>query len=190
MPYIFMGKFDRIPLVTGTFDEICIYKMHGRYFFRSRSSLTGERVKADPAFRKTMYFASLMGKASRIGSTVYASLPIEGKNCVLYRKITGEAMTWLKYGWTEADVLQWLQQRYTPQQAIVFCKQHQEQLELQEQSATEEHIYARFMARNNRWRLRKLRQGDIAWLDEIDDDDDEYDDDQYDEDEEDEEDDT
>lgn len=170
MAYIFMGRYNCIPPVTGTIDDFCIYKMHGRYFFRSRSSLTGERVKTDPAFHKTMHFAGMFARASRIGSSVYAALPGDCKQHPLYRKLTGEAMTWLKYGWTDANVLQWLQQRYMPQYALTFCEQHREQLELQEQNATEEDIYDRFLARMNRRLLRKLRQGDDAWLEELEED--------------------
>lgn len=110
-----MARFDCIPPVTGTIGPICIYKMHGQYFLRTRSSLTGKRVKKDPAFRKTMMYAALLGKASRIGSAVYAMLPSERKQHGLYRKLTGEAMQWLKYQWEEKDIIEYLQQQYLQQ---------------------------------------------------------------------------
>ncbi|NII28889.1 hypothetical protein HB364_27675 [Pseudoflavitalea sp. X16] len=108
-----MARYDTIPPVTGTFDTFCIYKMYGRYFLRSRSSLTGERVKKDPAFRKTMQYAALLAKASRIGSAVYALVPADRKQHSLYRKLTGEAMTWLKYQWKEEDIIAYLTKQYT-----------------------------------------------------------------------------
>ncbi|NII27751.1 hypothetical protein HB364_21895 [Pseudoflavitalea sp. X16] len=108
-----MARYDTIPPVTGTIGPICIYKMYGQYFLRSRSSLTGERVKKDPAFRKTMQYAALLTKASRIGSAVYALVSAERKQHTLYRKLTGEAMTWLKYQWKEEDIIAYLTKQYT-----------------------------------------------------------------------------
>lgn len=110
-----MARYDSIPPVTGTIGPICIYKMYGRYFLRTRSSLTGKRVKKDPAFRKTMMYAALLGKASRIGSAVYAALPADRKQRTLYRKLTGEAMIWLKYEWKEEDIIAYLLKQYGQQ---------------------------------------------------------------------------
>jgi hypothetical protein len=107
-----MARFDHIPAFTGTIGPICIYQMHGKYFLRTASSLTGKRVKKDPAFRKTMMYAALLGKASRIGSAVYASIPPERKQHSLYRKLTGEAMTWLKYEWKEEEIIAYLLKQY------------------------------------------------------------------------------
>jgi len=36
--------------ITGTIQNICFYKMEGQYYARQKSSLTGKRVKKDPAF--------------------------------------------------------------------------------------------------------------------------------------------
>jgi hypothetical protein len=113
--YAFMAKFDTIPPFRGTIDSICIYRMHGRYYLRSRSSLTAERVKKDPSFQKTMQYAALLGKASRIGSIVYALVPADRKQHSFYRKLTGEAMTWLKYQWTEEDIIDYLVKQFIGQ---------------------------------------------------------------------------
>jgi hypothetical protein len=136
--------------------------MHERYFMRSRSSLTGERVKKDPAFRKTMEYATLLAKASRIDSKVYAGVPAHQKQHALYRKLTGKAMTWLKYEWKEKDVLEWLQQRYTPQEVKLFCLHQEEQRVAAEVPKTEEEAIARFTIHMNRRLLRALRQGDYS----------------------------
>ncbi|NII26648.1 hypothetical protein HB364_16280 [Pseudoflavitalea sp. X16] len=114
-----MAKYTGIPPLTGTIGPICIYKMYGQYYIRTRSSLTGKRVKKDPAFRKTMQYAALLGKASRIGSAVYAALPEHRKQHALYRKFTGEAMTWLKYQWTEEDIVTYLIKQYTGQEVVL-----------------------------------------------------------------------
>jgi hypothetical protein len=88
--------------------------MFGKYYIRSRSSLTGKRVKTDPVFYKTMKNADLMAKGSPIASKVYALVPLEHRKKDLCRKITGEAMTWLKYGWTTEDIIEWLTKKYVP----------------------------------------------------------------------------
>ncbi|NII27370.1 hypothetical protein HB364_19935 [Pseudoflavitalea sp. X16] len=110
-----MAKFTGIPPITGTIGPVCIYKMYGKYFMRTASSLTGKRVKKDPAFRKTMQYAGLLAKASRIASAVYRTLPADRKQHSLYRKLTGEAMTWLKEEWTVEEVLAYLLKMYTVQ---------------------------------------------------------------------------
>jgi hypothetical protein len=132
---------------------------------RSRSSLTGERVKKDAAFRKTMEYATLLAKASRIGSTVYANIPAHRKQHALYRKLTGEAMTWLKFGWKETDVLEWLQQRYTPQEINIFCERLGEERAIAKVSQTEEQVITHFKVRMNRRLLRTLRRGDFSMID-------------------------
>lgn len=113
-----MARQTHTPPFTGTHDLICVYKMKGKYYLRKPSSLTGERVKTDPHFRKTMKHADLLRKGSRIGSKVYATLPSHHKLHILYRKITGEAMQWLKHNWKEEDVIVFLLKKYS---ATSFC---------------------------------------------------------------------
>jgi hypothetical protein len=60
-----------------------------------------------------MQYAGLLSKASRIGSIVYALVPAERKQHALYRKLTGEAMSWLKYQWTDEDIIAYLTKQYT-----------------------------------------------------------------------------
>ena len=88
--------------------------MFGKYYIRSRSSLTGKRVKTDPAFYNTMKYAELMAKGSPIASKVYALVPLQHRKNNLCRKITGEVMTWLKYGWTAGDIIEYLAKKYVP----------------------------------------------------------------------------
>ena len=82
--------------ITGMIDQICFYRMDGNYYARVRSSLDGKRVKKDPAFRETMRYAELMGKASSIASIVYRALPEEQKIKGLFRKLVAQAMRLLK----------------------------------------------------------------------------------------------
>lgn len=57
--------------ITGTVNGICFYRLHGKYYARLKSSLSGERVQRSPAFENTMKYAGLLAKASVIASDVY-----------------------------------------------------------------------------------------------------------------------
>ncbi|WP_276481411.1 hypothetical protein [Paraflavitalea pollutisoli] len=107
-----MARFEGIPIMTGTIGPVCIYKMFGRYYMRTSNPLSGDRVKKDPAFQKTMQYAALLSRASRIASSVYASLPARRRQHTLYRKLTGEAMTWLKYQWKDEEIVAYLIRQY------------------------------------------------------------------------------
>ena len=71
-----------------------------------KSSLSEKRVKSDPAFKETMRYAELLGRASQIASAVYRGLPKSKRKHGLYRKLTGEAMKLLKDGRTDHEVLE------------------------------------------------------------------------------------
>lgn len=66
-----MAKQIGLLKITGTIDGICFYHMDGVYYAREKSSLSGERVKHDPAFAGTMRCAKRMGCASKIASVLY-----------------------------------------------------------------------------------------------------------------------
>lgn len=82
--------------IRGTISGICFYKTYEGFYARKKSSLSSSRVKASPAFRNTMVYASRLAKASVIGSEVYRSLPKEKRNRKLYQRITGMIMQLLK----------------------------------------------------------------------------------------------
>lgn len=103
-------------LITGTIENLCFYKMEGKYYVRAKSSLKGKRVKADPAFKKTMYYAGMLANASKIASVVYKKLNEEQKAKGLYRKMTGEAMQLLKTGATYEETLVQLHCNYFKQE--------------------------------------------------------------------------
>lgn len=98
--------------LTGRVGDIIYYKMDGKYYARAVSSLSGRRVKRDPAFKRTMEFAKLFGKASKMASELYRSLPVVSRNYKLYRKITGQANQMLKVGLDELTVALVLKQMF------------------------------------------------------------------------------
>ena len=90
--------------ITGTVCDICFYRMDGIYYARKKSSLSGERVKKDPAFKETIRHASLFAKASSIGSKVYKVLYPGTKNRELYQELTGRASCLFQKGLSEEEV--------------------------------------------------------------------------------------
>lgn len=103
---------------TGTIGMVCFYKMQGKYYARLKSSLTGRRVKKDPAFRRTMENANILGEASRIASAVYRSVPSEEKCQGLYRMMTGIAIRMLKQRINPMKVLAALEVQFLPAEPV------------------------------------------------------------------------
>jgi hypothetical protein len=98
--------------IQGTMCNLTFYMMEGRNFVRTKSSLTRRKVLHSPQFKNTRHHASVMAKASKIGSAVYKALPAYWRQGWMYRSFTGEAYTLLKAGKKEEDIQQGLMQRY------------------------------------------------------------------------------
>lgn len=98
--------------ITGTINNLCFYKMDGQYYVRMKSSLTGKRVKKDPAFSVTMRYAEFLASAARIASGIYRELATEQKIKGLYRKMTGETMRLLKENKTIIEVTCLIEAKY------------------------------------------------------------------------------
>jgi hypothetical protein len=69
--FVCMAKQAGILKIKGTINGICFYCLDGEFYARAKSSLSGERVKTDPAFAETMRYAQRMGSASTIASEIY-----------------------------------------------------------------------------------------------------------------------
>lgn len=98
-----MAKQTGTNPITGTIDGICFYELQGKHYARLKSSLSGKRVKTDPAFAGTMQSANLLATASRIVKPVYADLPAAIKKQLSYQQLTGKAMRLLKAGSSEEE---------------------------------------------------------------------------------------
>jgi hypothetical protein len=109
--------------ITGTIDQVCFYRMDGSYYARVKSSLDGKRVKKDPAFRQTMRYAELMGKASSIASIVYRALPEKQKIKGLFRKLVAQAIRLLKENKTAEEIVELLKPKKVRKVVVpVVCK--------------------------------------------------------------------
>ena len=112
-------KGNSMPPFTGTKYGICIYKRCGQYCVRTQSSLTGERVKKDPRFRRTMQYAGWLGQASGIASAIYREAPAALKQFAFFRALTGEAMQLLKAGKSVPETQNILWNKYVNKQPAI-----------------------------------------------------------------------
>jgi hypothetical protein len=88
-----MAKQMGILKLKGTVCGICFYCIDGVYYARAKSSLSGERVKTDPAFGETMKYANRMGIASKISSILYRQIvPVHERSRERYREVVGMVM--------------------------------------------------------------------------------------------------
>jgi hypothetical protein len=94
---------ERTILFTGRIGRATIYRLGPIGILRAVSNLTGERVKKDPKFRRTMANAAILGRASGIGSFVYRELPKEFRQFWMYKAFTGEAIHLLRAGKTDEE---------------------------------------------------------------------------------------
>lgn len=96
-----MAKQAGLIKLTGTIGNITFYKMNGKYYARSKSSLTAKRVKKDPAFERTRMYAQRLGLASKAAVRVYRSLPSQEREVAFYRRMVSKGLQLLKEGCPE-----------------------------------------------------------------------------------------
>lgn len=70
---------------------------------RTKSSLSPQRVKKAPEFKKTRMHAEWLAQASKISSQVYRSQLY--KDQYIFQRLTGEVMRLLKQGLNETDII-------------------------------------------------------------------------------------
>lgn len=110
-----MAKQCGIIRITGTIGGICFYKMHGEYLARAKSSLSGKRVKKDPVFKKTMEYAGLLGRSSKLAAKLKTGLTRQQRKTIHHGKLTGRIQCLLKEGKTEEDILAMLRPDLLPE---------------------------------------------------------------------------
>ena len=103
--------FTFFPIIR-TRGNLTFYMMDGQNYVRTKSSLTAKKVKTSKRFARTRYYAGLMGKASKIGSSLFQALPARWRQSWMYRTFTGEAMRLLKQGKSEEEARQLLWELY------------------------------------------------------------------------------
>lgn len=118
-----MAEYNAPFVIERTIRQLTFYRMNGKKYVRKKSSLSRRKVLYAPCFKNTRHYAALMGRASKIGSSIYSQLPAYWRQGWMYRSFTGEAYTMLKARKTEEEILQVLWQRYV---SLVVNKQPEE----------------------------------------------------------------
>ena len=95
----FRDRFIAATEVEGTLGGIITcYKVHGRYLARTKSSLTGKRVKKDKHFQRTMQHAAVLALAVKYVTPIYNALTEDWRCQDLYRKLIGMGVKLLHQG--------------------------------------------------------------------------------------------
>jgi uncharacterized protein YabN with tetrapyrrole methylase and pyrophosphatase domain len=97
--------------ITGTYDELCFYKMDGEYYARMKSSLTGNRVKRDPVFKRTMANAAIFAEANKITSILYSELKKEEKGRAVRYELLRKVRKMLADGVSKEAIIHSLSKR-------------------------------------------------------------------------------
>ena len=127
--------------------KLVFYKMRSEYYVRTKSSLNKKCVKKDPAFRRTMINAGLMGRASKIGSAIYQSLPTTWRKFWMYRSFTGEALLMLRDGMMEEEIRELMMKRYVEVKQK-NTEQEKKQVVLKNEEMTKENKRMKYEVRN------------------------------------------
>jgi hypothetical protein len=107
-----MGKQAGPIFLERTIDDVCFYKMDGKYYVRAKSSLTRKQVLFGKRFRKTMESAGRLARGSRIAAAIYGAIPEEIKAYSMYRVMVGEAVRLIKAGMTDEEASKVLWMKY------------------------------------------------------------------------------
>jgi hypothetical protein len=94
--------------ITGNYEGSCFYKMEGRYYIRSESSLTGKRVKSAPRFRRTMELAYIFGIANKLANEIYRQLPKEKRGREVRYELIRQARKMIAEGSNREGVIEFL----------------------------------------------------------------------------------
>jgi hypothetical protein len=97
-----MAKRLTNSVITGSDKRLGLYFYYSPHFghniIRRTTSLTGNRVKTENAFKGFRESGNRMKQASPIAATLYKLIPGEIRQYRLYRLLTGEALKMLKAG--------------------------------------------------------------------------------------------
>ncbi|MFT3825241.1 MAG: hypothetical protein QM731_15065 [Chitinophagaceae bacterium] len=99
---------------------LTLYMLNGEYLIRTRSSLTGEKVKRAACFKNTRRSAGRLGSASSLAAAVYNQLPEGWKLHSLYRTMTGIATLQIKAGGQDDTAITTALWKYLEE--VGFCK--------------------------------------------------------------------
>lgn len=107
-----MAKQEGHMPIKGTLNNLTYYQSKGQNLVRKKSSLTGDKVKTDPAFEHSRRSSSRFALGQSIASTIYKKLLPQGGKETMFRQMMSEAILFLKQGIEEKDVAKKLTRKY------------------------------------------------------------------------------
>jgi hypothetical protein len=103
-------------VITGSDKRLGLYFYYSHHFglniVRKTTSLTGQRVKTDNAFKGFRESSNRMKQASPIAASLYKMLPAENKQYAIYRLLTSEALKMIKEGLDTEIIVESLKRIY------------------------------------------------------------------------------
>ena len=82
--------------IKGTIDDLCFYKMDGKYYVRMKSSLSGKRFWKDKAFEGSRKSCSRFGEGNQLASIVFQFVNKERRANRLFPFLRTKAIGLLK----------------------------------------------------------------------------------------------
>ena len=103
-------------VITGSDKRLGLYFYYSHHFghniVRKTTSLTGQRVKTDKAFKGFRESSNRMKQASPIAASLYRLIPAETKQYSIYRLLMSEALKMIKGGLNIGIILENLHRTY------------------------------------------------------------------------------
>ena len=103
-------------VITGSDKRLGLYFYYSHHFghniVRKTTSLTGQRVKTDKAFKGFRESSNRMKQASPIAASLYKLIPTEAKQYSIYRLLTSEALKMIKEGLDTGIIIETLSRTY------------------------------------------------------------------------------
>ncbi len=91
-------------IITGTFDNLVFYRMDGKGYVHSKSSLTGKQFKKQQRFANSRKSASRFGMGNTLASAVNKSIPAAERKHSVFIQLRSAAIALLKAGTPENEV--------------------------------------------------------------------------------------
>ena len=94
--------------IEGTIDDLTFYKMEGKYYVRTKSSLTAKRFWKAKCFERSRKSCSRFGEGNKLASKVYGMIEEEKKVNKLFAFLRAKAISLLKEERSSGEVVQLL----------------------------------------------------------------------------------
>ncbi len=93
-----MAKQAGAIFIEGTIDDLCFYKMDGRYYVRMKSSLSSKKFWKDKAFEGSRKSCSRFAEGNQLASRLYRMVEEEKRVYSLFCFLKKKAIALLKEG--------------------------------------------------------------------------------------------